>query len=1581
MKKFYFIVVFLFSAYLTAQNPAENLIPTSAVTHTATADGDWSDPAIWSPSSVPGEGAIVHIPQGTSVAYTSETSPHIFGIRVDGNFTVSQTDAAKITRLEFDTFYGSPSSVVQFLASGSTDGSIEITINPFDILNHESTVTTGDNAWSPSARGHYNDGLDVNQIDREVVLPRRFNTFDDAVAAYAGQSPFSETSTTYNDGIGVTGRYEWDPMQMSIGMIIRGEFEVIGQEKTTYVQLAQDALRRQNRVVLAEAPMGWNVGDEILITKSGKLDATQNGTETFILDSYDTPTTLVATDDLDRNHEGTPDADFTLHCYVGNLSRNIVFQSGSTLNIHHRGHLMIMQADENVQIKNARFKDMGRTDKSRWLDDSIFNEWVETDILKSKYSPLGQSIANSYRPNPEDITNPRGRYSIHLHKNGSTPDDNLIQVTGNVVWGNPGWGITHHDAYANVSDNVVYDVTGAGIVSETGSETGFWDNNLVVDIKRRPGSGPATDPYIGSLFFNDYLFSGAGLAMKGRAVICNDNVIADVVRGISIMNMNPNVGSIDRVDPIQLATVRPNFLIDQFPLSQNGYSKEGDGVMPVEVALVMNRTTVISSTLGFRSIEREMGLNHESRSVFDGLILWGTKQGITNTYQADYTFHDVFISGDKSNSGSPTEGLYMWKHSHNHVYDNIKFRDLDNAMVPSKLVLSGNGEYKTRNNGFTPWIFIDLKVQNVAKFYEIVDEDNNVNALYPEHADNPIFFTSQDVMMDRETTFTLLDEASTGLPYYEIPGDLQFPFAAIDYTEADPEIAFGFAVDGVITDKLGTYKFGTEQAAAQGSLRNGYPERLYQFASEAKFIEYVTENGVYENPNDGSLYFIINEIVPDRLTSVYKSFPIRIKIMNAPSSGVFANPQTEAGFGCEAEDQLISRKAVATQSSTQSGVVVSFNGEDLPVDPNPFKAIDGNNNARDNAQFLQRFSETGVPVGTYSLTESENQPWYDLDFGEEAEITYIDIWNTVTLNGQDIAPTNNDLTDFHILLDDESFAGKDLTQALADANWSYHQTTPVGRKLSLDTEVAGTKARYMRIQKVGVNTQLKLAEVEVLGRMITDTTAPMVVTQNIIVQLDENGVASIVPDDVDNGSQDACGIDEKSLDITSFDCSNVGNNTVTLTVTDVNSNESTATAIVTVEDNIIPTVTTQNITVSLDASGTATITADQIDNGSTDNCDMDSLSLDITTFDCDSIGDNTVTLTVTDVNNNESTATAIVTVEDNIIPTVTTQNITVSLDASGAATITADQIDNGSTDNCDIDSLSLDITTFDCNSIGDNTVTLTVTDVNSNESTATAIVTVEDNIIPTVTTQNITVSLDASGTATITADQIDNGSTDNCDIDSLSLDITTFDCDSIGDNTVTLTVTDVNSNESTATAIVTVEDTIAPEIDCLDDQSIVIDEAAYELPDYWTSGQVTAIDNCTTPVVITSQSPAPGTALNQGIYTITLTAEDDAGLISSCAFELEVASTLSIETSENLDNNILLTPNPSNRLVRIEYKGSSNLDQISMYDIAGRLIRNISLKENSKVAEIDVSNLSNAVYLVIIKTVDGGMAVKRLIKN
>ncbi|MCC3159604.1 carbohydrate-binding protein [Hymenobacter sp. 15J16-1T3B] len=161
--------------------------------------------------------------------------------------------------------------------------------------------------------------------------------------------------------------------------------------------------------------------------------------------------------------------------------------------------------------------------------------------------------------------------------------------------------------------------------------------------------------------------------------------------------------------------------------------------------------------------------------------------------------------------------------------------------------------------------------------------------------------------------------------------------------------------------------------------------------------------------------------------------------------------------------------------------------------------------------------------------------------------------------------------------------------------------------------------------------------------LVQDQTAPTVRARNLTVQLDANGQASLTAAEVNDGSADACGIQAVELSQTAFDCSHVGPNAVTLTVTDVHGNVATAEAVVTVEDHVAPAVATRNLTVTL-RGGAATITAADVDNGSADACGIQTLTLSRSSFDCSTLGAQQVILTITDIHGNAASAPATVTV-------------------------------------------------------------------------------------------------------------------------------------------------------------------------------------------------------------------------------------------------------------------------------------------------------------------------------------------------
>ncbi|MFM1874331.1 MAG: hypothetical protein RL266_68 [Bacteroidota bacterium] len=331
-----------------------------------------------------------------------------------------------------------------------------------------------------------------------------------------------------------------------------------------------------------------------------------------------------------------------------------------------------------------------------------------------------------------------------------------------------------------------------------------------------------------------------------------------------------------------------------------------------------------------------------------------------------------------------------------------------------------------------------------------------------------------------------------------------------------------------------------------------------------------------------------------------------------------------------------------------------------------------------------------------------------------------------------------------------------------------------------------------------------------------DSEPPMALCQNITVQLNAAGNATISASAVNNGSTDNCGIASLVVSPNVFTCAEVGPNVVVLTVTDINGNVSTCNATVTVVDPIPPVAACQDLTLTLEASGNASIVAADVDNGSSDNCAVQSISVTPSSFTCTTLGANSVTLTVTDFSGNTSTCNATVTVLEDTDPIAACQDVTVQLDATGNVSVTGAQLGGGSTDNCAVDNITVNPADFSCADIGNNAVTVTVFDSNGNSASCTATVTVEDLLAPNALCQDITVYLDLAGNASIVAADVDAGSSDNCGIDNISATPTSFSCAEVGANVVELTVNDVNGNSSSCNSNVSVQDTISPTAACQD---------------------------------------------------------------------------------------------------------------------------------------------------------------------
>ncbi len=375
-----------------------------------------------------------------------------------------------------------------------------------------------------------------------------------------------------------------------------------------------------------------------------------------------------------------------------------------------------------------------------------------------------------------------------------------------------------------------------------------------------------------------------------------------------------------------------------------------------------------------------------------------------------------------------------------------------------------------------------------------------------------------------------------------------------------------------------------------------------------------------------------------------------------------------------------------------------------------------------------------------------------------------------------------------------------------------------------------------------------------------------------------------------------------------------GTATVTYTAEDEAGNVSlTCSFDITIADAVDPIAACQDLTVYLDSDGEASITAADVNDGSSDNCSLDDVSINITNFDCGDLGANTVILTATDAVSNTATCTSTVTVLDNISPVLTSKPTPTTKyvdNGSCVYTISNAEFDPDYTDNCAVTLLTytLDggsaVGTDETTSLsgitlteGDHDFVWTAYDASSNVSnTWEFTVTVVDNQSPQIGPMaNKFRSTNTACTYVVSGTEFDVSVTDNCGSNTLTYKINT-DAPvvattlngvvlAIGTNTILWSATD-GTNTSTRSFVVSVSDNEAPSIQSLSD--VTVNSAANcQASVTWTAPTVS--DNCTaSPTLTQIVGPASGSTFNLGTTIIKYKAIDDAGNSSEMQFNVIV---------------------------------------------------------------------------------------------
>ncbi len=408
------------------------------------------------------------------------------------------------------------------------------------------------------------------------------------------------------------------------------------------------------------------------------------------------------------------------------------------------------------------------------------------------------------------------------------------------------------------------------------------------------------------------------------------------------------------------------------------------------------------------------------------------------------------------------------------------------------------------------------------------------------------------------------------------------------------------------------------------------------------------------------------------------------------------------------------------------------------------------------------------------------------------------------------------------------------------------------------------------------------ASSNVVVNSAADITPPVANCKNVTLYLNHGGIAALNAADINNGSYDACGNVTLSIAANdmSFNCSQTGENTVTLTVTDESGNVSTCNAIVTVLDTIVPDLHCQNATIYLDGNGVATLTNGQVLHHDHEACTVTSVWLSQSTFDCSNLGTNSVVVYGIDNSGNIGTCNATVQVIDVNAP-IPTVAVLPDVVAECSAELTAPT----AMDNCNgvITATTSDPVSY--NTPGNYMVTWTYDDGHGNVSNQSQNIIITDVTPPVALCKNIIVYLDNNGYVSITPNDINNGSYDVCSNINLSLSNTSFSCNDIfSTQGVSLTVTDTYGNVSTCMAGVKVMDTISPVLTC---KNIVIELGANGLANLNELALLESLsDNCIVKPITVSQTSFD--CSNLGLNTVVVSAEDFSGNIATCNATVQV---------------------------------------------------------------------------------------------
>ena len=332
------------------------------------------------------------------------------------------------------------------------------------------------------------------------------------------------------------------------------------------------------------------------------------------------------------------------------------------------------------------------------------------------------------------------------------------------------------------------------------------------------------------------------------------------------------------------------------------------------------------------------------------------------------------------------------------------------------------------------------------------------------------------------------------------------------------------------------------------------------------------------------------------------------------------------------------------------------------------------------------------------------------------------------------------------------------------------------------------------------------------------------------------------------------------------------------------------------------------------------------------------------------------TFTATDACGNSSSATQTITVQDTTAPEFTSVPADYTAECSDALILD----DASASDNCGTVSIEVSSETIDGDAAGNYTVvrTFTATDDCGNSTSATQTITVQDTTAPELT-------IPADYTAECSDELVMDAATasDNCGEVTIEEVSETIAGDCAGNYTITrtFTATDDAGNSTSATQIITVQDTTAPEF-----TSVPADYTA-ECSDELMLDDASASDNCGTVSIEVSSETIDGDAA--GNYTVvrTFTATDDCGNSTSATQTITVQDTTAPEfTSVPAD----YTAECSDELIMDAASASDNCGEVTIEEvsetIAGDCAGNYTITRTFTATD-DAGNSTSATQTITVE--------------